>query len=266
MARFPAFPAFLVLSGLCVLSVLSAPPARAASTKELESQIAEIKRVQEAQSKNLATALNQIQEVLAEFQGLAGKIDQSQHGNLEQEKLIGDNQTRLSTLEDQVFQLSKQLEEIKAVGLMPQGSSKTLAEFQAYQKGLGKLNGQEFKEAIQTFKSFVTGNPKSPLVENAYYWIGEGYYLMRDYPAAIAEFQKAIKKNPAGDKAAASLLKQGFAFSEMQSFEDARVFLSKVVSKYPQSYEAVMARDKIRRIDDLLAKKQQEAYEMKSTR
>ena len=257
-------PKFLVLF---VLLALSAPtPANAATTKELEAQVAELKRISDAQSKNLATALNQIQEVLAEFQGLTGRVDQGQHGNLEQEKIIKDNQLRLAVLEDQIFSLARQLEEIKAVGLMPQTASKTFSEFQAYQKGLSKLNATEYKEAIQTFQSFISVNPKSRFVENAIYWIGEGYFAMRDYPASVAEFQKVIRKNPEGVKVASAMLKQGFAFFEMQSFEDAKVFLSKVAAKYPQTNEAILARDKIQRIDELLAKKQQEAYEMKSVR
>ena len=255
-------------SGGCLgLLALSAPtPANAATTKELEAQVAELKRISDAQSKNLATALNQIQEVLAEFQGLTGRVDQGQHGNLEQEKIIKDNQLRLAVLEDQIFSLARQLEEIKAVGLMPQTASKTFSEFQAYQKGLSKLNATEYKEAIQTFQSFISVNPKSRFVENAIYWIGEGYFAMRDYPASVAEFQKVIRKNPEGVKVASAMLKQGFAFFEMQSFEDAKVFLSKVAAKYPQTNEAILARDKIQRIDELLAKKQQEAYEMKSVR
>ncbi|MBI4410913.1 MAG: tol-pal system protein YbgF [Deltaproteobacteria bacterium] len=250
-----------------VLSLLFSPlAAHAASTKELEAQVAELKRVSDAQAKNLATALNQIQEVLAEFQSLTGRVDQGSHGSLEQEKIIKDNQVRLATLEDQVFGLTRQLEEIKVVGLMPQTASKTFSEFQAYQKGLSKLNAGEYKQAIQTFQSFIGANPKSGFVENAIYWIGEGYFAMRDYPASVAEFQKVIKKNPEGDKVAAAMLKQGFAFFEMQSFEDAKIFLSKVTAKYPQSNEAILARDKIQRINELLAKKQQEAYELKSVR
>ncbi len=39
------------------------------------------------------------------------------------------------------------------------------------------------------FKSFVATYPDSPLASNAQYWLGEAYYVNREYPNAITAFQ-----------------------------------------------------------------------------
>lgn len=232
-----------------------------ASLKQLEKEIAELKRISAAQSKNLATALNQVQEILSEFQGMYGKVDQSLAGNRDQTKLIKDNQTRLNSLEDRISILMEQFEEIKTAGLLSPEQTKKFKEFQVYQRGLAKVNAEEYKGAIQTFKSFMAKNPKSTYVSYAQYWIGESYYSMKDFPAAVTEFQKVIKKYPKSKKIPPSLLKQGYSFYEMQAFEDAKAFLSKLVSRYPRSNEAILARGKIKRINELLAQKAKEAVE-----
>ncbi len=235
----------------------------AGSLKELEEQLAAFKRTYDAQSGNVARSLNQIQEMAAEFQGLNGRIDQSLHENSNQAKLIEDNQKRLALLEDKISILSKQLEEIKTAGLLPPEQVKNLKEFQDYEKALSLLNAQDFKGAAQGLRQFLAANPKSVIAENAQYWIGEAHYAMRDFPAAVSEFQKVVQKYPTGSKAAAALLKQGFAFFEMQSFEDSHAFLTKVVAKYPNSVEAAYARDRLKTIDELLQTKAREMMEQK---
>ncbi len=254
----------LILSFLVLLAPIKTQAAP--SSSDVESQLAEIKRVSDAQAKNLATALSQVQEVVTDFQGLNGRVDQSLHENEDQNKIIQDNQKRLDVLEDKMNQIFKQLEEIKTAGLLKPAQASTLKEFGEYQKGLSQINAEDFKGAVQSLQQFLTSYPKSPLFENAQYWIGQSYYSMKDYPTAVNEFQKVIQKFPTGEKAAASLLKQGYAFFEMQSFDDSKAFLSKIVTKYPTSLEAVAARDKIRKIDELLAIKAREAEEQKSVK
>lgn len=248
-----------------LVSFLLAPFISFAGTKELETQVAELQRINEAQSKNLATALNQLQDVLAEFQKLNGRVEASEHLVTDQQNIIKDSQRRLEILEDKSQLLVTQLEDLKKAGLLPAAQAKSLSDFKAFQQGITQLNGDDYKGAAVTLQAFVKTNPKSPYAENAQYWIGECYYGMRDFPRAVAEFQKVIKDFPKGSKIAASMLKQGFSFFEMQSFDDAKAFLEKVIVKYPQTDEAIKAQVTITQINRLLEAKQKEALENKTT-
>lgn len=248
---------FLIIAALLLVSI----PGQAASSKDLEGEVAELRRINEAQANNLATAMNQLQEVLSNFQKLSGQVDQSQYLNDQQAKVIQDSQRRLEILEDRSQQLVTQLEEIKSAGFLKEVQAKKLSEFKSYQIGLAKLNAEQFKEAAQTLKAFVTANPKSAYAANAQYWIGESYYAMRDFPAAITEFQKVVKSFPKSEKTAASLLKQGFSFFEMQALDESKAFLTKLIAQFPGTNEAVRASDRIREIERIIELKAKQAVE-----
>lgn len=252
-----------ILVFFCLFSV--SPAANSESTDQLAQEIAEIRRIAEAQGTNLATAMNQLQEVLAEFQRLHGQIDESQHKDKTIGKLIEDSQHRLDILEEKQNQIVTQLSEIKSVGLLPAEQSKKLEEFKQYSMALQKINVDEYKGAISSLTSFMTTYPKSLFVANAQYWIGESYYSMSDYPAAVAAYQKVIAKYPKSEKLATCMLKQGLAFFKMQSFEESKAFLSKLIAKYPQSSEASEARSVIEHINNLQELKKKEALEMQVT-
>ncbi len=238
----------------------------AGPSKDLDTQIEDLKRTMDIQSKNVATSLNQVQEMVAQFQALGGKADQALHENGIQAKTIADLQQRLDMAEEKVAQLLKQLEEIKTVGLLPSGQVKNLKEFQEYEKGLTLINAEDYKGSVTTLRQFLQANPKSVFGEGAQYWIGESFYAMRDYPSAIAEYQKVIQKSPTGAKVAASLLKQGYAFYEMQSFDDAKAFLQKVSQKFPNTLEAAKAQERLLQVERLIQEKAMQNVEKKELR
>jgi tol-pal system protein YbgF len=88
--------------------------------------------------------------------------------------------------------------------------------------------------------------PKSDNADNAQFWIGEIYYRQKWYETAILEYQKVIENYPKGNKVQASLLKQGFAFFNLEDTANARLILMELVRKYPKSNEAVIAREKLK--------------------
>ncbi|EKD42428.1 MAG: tol-pal system protein YbgF [uncultured bacterium] len=254
----------LILIGLVVYS-FTAINHLYAGDKKLEEDVAELRRILDAQSKNLATSTAQVQEMVSEFQKISGLVDQTGHGTEQQSKILTDNQRRLEVLEEKLQQLLTQLEELKAAGLLPTSSIKDLGEFKVFEGALSKINGSDYKGAVVSLQDFITKNPKSRFADAAQYWIGESFYSIRDFPKAISEYQKVIKDFPKSNKVALSMLKQGFSFYEMQSFEDAKAFLSKIAAKYPGSNEAVRAKDKIDEINKLEEEKALQAAEKKAT-
>ena len=53
--------------------------------------------------------------------------------------------------------------------------------------------------------------PNDPLAGNAQYWLGETYYVRKDYKNAAAAFAEGYQKYPKGPKAADDLLKLGMS-------------------------------------------------------
>jgi tol-pal system protein YbgF len=81
---------------------------------------------------------------------------------------------------------------------------------------------------------------------NAQYWIGEAYYLQRDYRQAIVEFQRVPEVGPTTSKAADALLKIGLSYRNLRDPSQAQQVWSRLVREYPASEAASRARSLLR--------------------
>jgi tol-pal system protein YbgF len=100
--------------------------------------------------------------------------------------------------------------------------------------------------AIQGFQDYLTAYPNTDLSDNAQYWIGECHYAEKKYKEAIADFDKLLKQWPRSDKAAAALLKKGYALIELGQKPEAVVQLQYVIHEYPSAEEARLARARLK--------------------
>ncbi len=248
---------------LILIVLLSSSAFAGPKDKDSQVQIDEMKRIIDTQGHNLANTVNQLQQLLSNFQAVSGQIDQALHDNADQAKIIQDLQKRLDVNENKLGLLTTQLEEIKAAGLLPPTAAKNYKEFRTFEQALTKYNAEEYKEAIDSLRQFMSVNPKSIYWEFAQYWVGESYFALRDYPAAVAEYQQVVKKYPNGAKASYAMLKQGLAFFELQSFDASKAFLEKVAIKYPGTNEATLARNTVRKINSILDQREKEKNEKK---
>jgi tol-pal system protein YbgF len=101
--------------------------------------------------------------------------------------------------------------------------------------------------AIMGFEEILQLYPQSQLADNAQYWLGETYYVQKDYEKALEAFRKVPLNYPAGDKVPAALLKAGYCLVELGETEAAREALQDLIDRFPGSEEARLADDKLGR-------------------
>ncbi len=94
----------------------------------------------------------------------------------------------------------------------------------------------------QLLEAFLMEHPDHELAPNAYYWLGETYYSDRRYAQAILTFKEVASRFPRHHKAAASMLKTGFAYERLGDTANARFYLSTLVDEYPGSDPAKLAK------------------------
>ena len=97
-------------------------------------------------------------------------------------------------------------------------------------------------------RDFVATYPDSPLASNAQYWLGEAYYVTREYQNAIAAFQKVTTDWPDSRKAPDALVKIGFTQSALGRNGDARATLEDVMRRYPGTEAAQLATERLKRL------------------
>lgn len=102
-----------------------------------------------------------------------------------------------------------------------------------------------FDMAVQGFKEYQSRYPDTDLADNALYWIGECYYAKQQYKDAIDAFTTLLNTYKTSDKAAAALLKKGFAYLELGDRAQAVINLQYVLYEYPGSKEADLARERL---------------------
>ena len=115
-------------------------------------------------------------------------------------------------------------------------------EEQDYRLALQAMERGSYDEAIRGFRGFRDGHPRSPMADDALFWVGEAYYSQGKYYEAILAYNDVLREYGTSDKAPAALLKQASAFSKLGSKIDARVTLKTLIRRYPDTPEAEEAR------------------------
>jgi tol-pal system protein YbgF len=131
----------------------------------------------------------------------------------------------------------------------PAASPASMAEQQAdYETALAILREGRYVEAAAAFNRFLETYPGSPYSDNAYYWLGETYYVTRDFDRALASFSQLVTSYPQSPKLPGARLKIGYIYYEKQDWAAARQELGSLVTGYPGSTEARLADDRLQRM------------------
>ena len=125
------------------------------------------------------------------------------------------------------------------------------AEEQAdYEKALAILREGRYADAATAFNQFLATYPGSGFTDNAYYWLGETYYVTRDFDRALAAFSKLVQGYPQSPKLPGARLKIGYIYYEKQDWAAARKELNGLVTSYPGTTEARLAGDRLQRMNE----------------
>jgi len=114
-----------------------------------------------------------------------------------------------------------------------------------YNSAYADFSKGNYALAISGFEEYQQRYPDSALADNALYWIAECHFSQGNFPAAIDALDNLLELYPRSDKAAAGNLKKALAFLEQNQVGQAIVQLRYVVTGYPGTDEARLARDKL---------------------
>jgi tol-pal system protein YbgF len=231
---------------------------------DIDARVARTERIAANQAE-LSQRLDEIQQSLRE---LRGRLDQLEHSNealsKQQRDLYADLDKRLSAATSAAGAASGAAAAAsdetpagagaaapapaESAGGAAASSTPSSVEQAVYGQAFDALKAGSYSVAIAGFKDFLGTYPASPLAENAQYWLGEAYYVNKDYDAAAGAFRAVLKKWPAARKAPDALLKLGFTQAAQKQYAAARATLDEVTKKYPGSDAARLAAERLRRM------------------
>jgi tol-pal system protein YbgF len=115
---------------------------------------------------------------------------------------------------------------------------------EVYKNALNAYAKGNYDLAITGFRAYIQNYPKTSLVANAQYWLGESYYSQRNYAQAVEEFDVVIRDYPDSPKVPSALFKQGDAYVQINDTKRATTVLCELMTKYPETREARLARER----------------------
>jgi len=124
-----------------------------------------------------------------------------------------------------------------------------LREQQEYTLALELLRAQDYEQAVQQFRTFQRTYPASDMADDALYWIGEIYFMQRDYNRAILALNDVVLQYEKGDRRPDALVRQAEAFLEIGDRNSPRLILRKVMDDYPNSAAISKARSLLQSLE-----------------
>ena len=110
------------------------------------------------------------------------------------------------------------------------------------------VKNKRYDDAINAMQIFVQKYPKGGYTANAEYWLGELYLVKKDYSRSIEHFEIVLHQFSSSSKAAASMLKIGYAYAATGNTQEAKKRFQQVVKIYPNTPTAQLANSKLEKI------------------
>ena len=206
-----------------------------------------------ARREALADMFLQLEQAQAELRELRGKVEVQAHEiealKARNRDLIADIDRRLGELERRGGAPAEGATREAAAGAAPVVADTAPAnlaqEQQEYDAAFALLKQGQYERAGKRFRDFIRAHPKSPLVDNAQYWVGESAYVVRNFKQALSEFSKVLQSHPDSAKAPDAMLKVGYCYYELADWAKARETLNQVLTRFPNTPVARLAEQRL---------------------
>ena len=202
---------------------------------DLDARVGRVDRIVSNQS--LVQLAQRVDSMQTEIRTLRGQVEELQNANeglrKQQRELYADLDQRLKTTPPPA----------DTGGAQAGGDEQAL-----YNRAFDALKSGDYVSAANGFRQLAASYPSGALADNTQYWLGEAYYVTRDYDHATAAFERVLSGWPNSRKAPDALLKLGYTQIEQKRVGAARTTLQQVVTKYPGTDAARLAAERLQKL------------------
>jgi tol-pal system protein YbgF len=202
----------------------------AAAVRQLTEQLQQVQR-------SLLDMSNQNEQLRAEVARLRGQGEQFQRDLAEVQRHQRDISQQV---DDRVRKLEPQQVTVDGKDFVVDAD-----ERRAYEDAMGGLRAGDFDKAAQALAAFIKRYPNSGYVDSVRYWLANAHYGRRDYREAVNTFKAFLTAAPEHLRAPEALLAMANCYAEMKDAKTARRSLEDLIKQYPKSEAAMAARERL---------------------
>jgi tol-pal system protein YbgF len=97
------------------------------------------------------------------------------------------------------------------------------------------IEDNNLEEARKLLSAYLKKHPNEAYSGVMHFYVGNSYFLEKDYKKGALDYMASYKKDPHGSKAAESLYKLALCFKRLNKNNEAKSTLDKLISDYPKS-------------------------------
>ncbi len=253
MLRFIIFGVFCITTAPAFAGLFSDAEARQ-QIQQLQARLAvsedSLSKL-DASNKQLTSSLldmqTQIESLSAEIRKLHGQNEELVHNLQDAEKrqkdFYVDLDGRLRRFETaDAAAPEKTIDKTIVSKSKPEDS---LNETRALEAAYGFYKAEKYPEAVSAFQEFLTNYPKSTNTANVRYWIGNAYFVMKDYKSSLENFEVLASKFDTYPKIAEVLFDIADCQELLNDNDSAKTTLKQIAAKYPNSDAAAKAKKEL---------------------
>jgi tol-pal system protein YbgF len=234
-----------------VLLACGAAQAQLFPDNEARKAIVEIRAADEQQKKVVADLTEQVTqlkrsllELNNQIEALRGELARSRGSNEQLARDVSELQRRAKDIAQGVDERMRKLEPQK-VSLDGKDFLADAEEKRQYDDAFASVRGGDFASAVPSLSGFLHRWPQSGYADSARFWLGNAQYGKRDLKEAIAAFRAFIAAAPDHARVPEAMLAIANSQSESKDSKGARVTLTELLRKYPQSEAAQAGRERL---------------------
>jgi len=169
----------------------------------------------------------------AEKENYERQISKLENDLRDRDREISNLKSDLASKETMIDQMSGEGISTPTRGFTETVSSIAPEEYEMrYQEARDAFEARNYEAAVQYFESLLAASTTHPLSDNAQYWIGESHFALKQYDAAIIDFEKVLTF-PKSNKNVDAQFKLGLCYARKGNSTKAAEEFERLNADYP---------------------------------
>ena len=199
---------------------------------QLERRLAEAEIQNKLAVRSILDPQMQIDMQATEIRKQRGQFEEFSHALQDAEKRQKDFYT---DLDSRLRPLESGTAGIATRAAPSSGGSDAASENRSFEIAYGFYRAEKYREAASAFSVFLQQYPQSMHEANVYYWMGNAYFLSKDYANAVAAYRILLDKHDDHPRAPDAMLNLAESQLLLKQKANAKKTLKQLIARFPGS-------------------------------